>query len=584
MKKIKPDSMRPYFQLLVTYVGSDWPRAVMLGVLLMASIGLQLASPLLIGHFIDSAIDGASTGALVRIAVLVLAVAIAGQAVNLFEVLVAENLGMIATNRLRGSLATHLLRLDHRFHNEHTSGELIERVDRDVDALGNFFSRFVVYLVGNALLLICTIIYLATVYWWLGIAAAALCAIVLAAVVRVRNVAVPAWVSASKSSADLYGDVEERLGGAEDLRSSGAIGHSLAVLKGLGDRLLQRHRHAQVLSSFMGSISRILFTLGTAGLFIAIIYLVQADALTLGGAYVLYRLADMLMRPVEEINRQAQSFQQATSSIHRVAELLDEPVTIRDGERSTRPALGSAVHFDSVTFGYNPEHPVLRDFSVTIPGGSVLGVVGRTGSGKSTLTRLLFRFYDTQEGVIRIGGVDHREFTVATLRSAIGFVTQDVELFRASVRDNLTMFDPAVSDEAIMTVLGELGLHEWIRELPEGLDTPMAGKAELSAGQAQLIALVRVFLADPSIVVLDEASSLLDPSTERMLDGALKRLMKGRTVIVIAHHLRTLDNADDILVLEDGAIVEHQPRAVLTADPRSRFNAMRRAGSMEVTG
>jgi ABC-type multidrug transport system fused ATPase/permease subunit len=213
----------------------------------------------------------------------------------------------------------------------------------------------------------------------------------------------------------------------------------------------------------------------------------------------------------------------------------------------------------------------------------VLGVVGRTGSGKTTLTRLLPRFYDPLAGVVRLGGVDLRAVRLAAVRSRIGVVSQEVHLFHASVRDNLTLFDDTVPDERLHDVLATLGLAGWLRELPHGLDTLLgAGGAGLSAGQAQVLTCARVLLRDPDIVILDEASSRLDPATERLVHRALGRLLAGRTGIIVAHRLATVAYADDILVLEDGQVREHGPRIDLAADPTSHFARLLRVAAGEV--
>jgi ABC-type multidrug transport system fused ATPase/permease subunit len=192
---------------------------------------------------------------------------------------------------------------------------------------------------------------------------------------------------------------------------------------------------------------------------------------------------------------------------------------------------------------------------------------------------LLFRLYDPTSGTIRIDGVALRQYRLADLREQIGIVTQDIQLFHATVRDNLTLFDPAIEDARILATLEDLGLTTWLRSLPDGLDSPLAsGGSGLSAGEAQLLAFARVFLHDPRIVVLDEASSRLDPATERRLERAIDRLLTGRTGIIIAHRLATVRRADTILVLEDGRILEYGPRAALAADPASRFAQMLRSG------
>jgi ATP-binding cassette, subfamily B, bacterial len=214
----------------------------------------------------------------------------------------------------------------------------------------------------------------------------------------------------------------------------------------------------------------------------------------------------------------------------------------------------------------------------------VLGVVGRTGSGKTTLTRLFPRFYDPCSGVVRLGGVDIRTVRIAAVRSRIGLVTQEVHLFNASVRDNLTLFDAGVPDDRVRTVLDTLGLSGWLEELPDGLETQLgAGGVGLSAGQAQMLACARIFLRDPDIVILDEASSRLDPATERLVHTALGRLLNGRTGIIVAHRLDTLAFADDILVLEEGRVREHGTHFALANDPDSRFAELLRIAAAEVT-
>jgi len=222
---------------------------------------------------------------------------------------------------------------------------------------------------------------------------------------------------------------------------------------------------------------------------------------------------------------------------------------------------------------------ILDDVSFSLAPGQVLGLLGRTGSGKTTLTRLLFRLYDPTSGAITLGGADIRGVGLSDLRRRVGMVTQDVQLFKASVRDNLTFFNQRVPDEQILAVLKELGLWAWYESLAEGLDTVLeAGGKDLSAGEAQLLAFARVFLKEPGLVILDEASSRLDPATERLLERAVDRLLQGRTAIIVAHRLTTVQRADEILVLEHGRVHEHGDRQALAADPTSRFHSLLQTG------
>ncbi len=214
---------------------------------------------------------------------------------------------------------------------------------------------------------------------------------------------------------------------------------------------------------------------------------------------------------------------------------------------------------------------MLHDVYLSLPAGKVLGVLGRTGSGKTTIARLLFRLYDPTGGAVRLAGVDVRDVPRAELTRRVGMITQEVQLFHATVRDNLALFDRTVADETILAALHDLGLEPWYRSLSKGLDTPLAGGNGLSAGEAQLLAFVRVFLKDPGLVILDEATARLDPATEALLERAVSKLLSGRTGIVIAHRLGTLQRADDVLVLEQGRAVEHGDRALLAGDAASRF-------------
>jgi ATP-binding cassette, subfamily B, bacterial len=226
---------------------------------------------------------------------------------------------------------------------------------------------------------------------------------------------------------------------------------------------------------------------------------------------------------------------------------------------------------------------VLCGIDFNLAPGRTLGLLGRTGSGKTTLTRLLFRLYDSTQGDILLGGKVVHQLPVQELRRRVGMVTQNIQLFHATVRENLTFFDPAISDEAVLQALRDLGLWDWYVSLPQGLDTELeSGGGGLSAGEAQLLAFTRIFLRDPGLVILDEATSRLDPATEYRIEQAVDKLVQNRTAIIVAHRLGTVQRADDILILEDGQVYEYGERAALAADPASRFSHLLRTGMEEV--
>ncbi|HMP42913.1 MAG TPA: ABC transporter ATP-binding protein, partial [Roseiflexaceae bacterium] len=302
--------------------------------------------------------------------------------------------------------------------------------------------------------------------------------------------------------------------------------------------------------------------------------------LTIGQVYLIFAYTSMLEQPVEELMRQLDDLQQATAGIARVQQLFATVPHVADAAQHVPLPEGPlSVEIDALRFAYPDDEPVLHDVAALVPPGSILGLLGRTGSGKTTLTRLLLRLYDPTGGALRLGGVDLRHVTNADLRSRVAIVTQDIQLFSATVRDNLTFFDATISDARLMAALDTLGMGDWVRALPDGLDTKLAsGGSGLSAGQAQLLAFARAFLRDPGLVILDEASSRLDPATERRLEHALTQLLDGRTAIIIAHRLQTLERVDQIMILEGGRVRERGLRAELVRDPDSRFAQLLRVG------
>ena len=575
---------RRYWRLLAYYLRPHWLRMGLLAVILCGAICVQVVTPLVASRFIDQATSGADMYDLIVLALLTMALALAGQGLAVAETYVAENVSWVATNALRADLVAHLLRLDASFHTAHTPGELIERVDGDVATLARFFSRFVVYVLGNGILLVGVLGLLYHVDWRVGLGMSAFVVLALTAMLRIRAVATPSWAADRQANADFYGFLGEYLSGLEDIRASGAGAFVLRRCAEVMRSWLVVTRKAQMWGYSLGATSLGLFALGTAVAFALSALLFKAGTLTIGTVYLIFQCTEMLRQPTEQIRNEVQDLQQADASIARVQALLGTAPRVTDGPGVALPPGPLAVELDGVCFGYAEDTPVLRNVSVSLEPGRVLGVVGRTGSGKTTLTRLLLRFYDPLAGAVRLGGVDLRAVRLAAVRARIGLVTQEVHLFHASVRDNLALFDDGVPDERISAVLETLGLSGWLRELPRGLDTPLGpGGAGLSAGQAQVLACARILLRDPDLVILDEPSSRLDPVTDRLVQTALGRLLEGRTGIIVAHRLATIAYADDILVLKDGQVREYGPRLALAADPTSRFAGLLRVETSEVS-
>ena len=460
-----------YRRLLAVYLRPQWPRATALAGLLVVGIALQLLRPQIVAAFIDAAVGGAPAERLAAGAALFLGVAALGQVVAVAETYLATNVGQQATNALRADLALHCLRLDPQFHNTHTPGELIERVDGDVDLLSNFLSRFAVQVVGNVLLLGGVLVLLARVDPRFGLAFGALTVVAFAVLRTVQPIPVPYRAAARQSSAALFGFLEERLSGVEDLRANGAVAYTMRRLYERMRDLLGKERKGFVLGSATGASTPIILTLATAVAFVLGAALFRAGEITLGAVFLVISYTELLRQPIEQLSREAQDLQRATAGIGRIQDLLETRSVVVDGPGDPLPDGPLPVAFEGVDFAYDADSPTLQDVTFRLQAGEVLGLIGRTGSGKTTVSRLLFRLYDPTAGAVRLGGVDLRRARLADVRRRVALVTQEVQLFQGSVRDNLTMFDPAIAEERILEALRALELGPWLATLPAGLDT-----------------------------------------------------------------------------------------------------------------
>lgn len=564
-----------YGDVLMTYLRPQWVRGSILGGIILGSIAMQLLNPQFVKNFIDGAQTGSPVETLIGFGLLFLGATVINQVLTVLAAWQGAHVGWVATNMLRRDLAAHIIRLEMGFHNNRTPGELIERVDGDITALANFFSQFVVRVAGAAILIVGVVVVVTLEDWRMGLGVSLYAIITFIVLYKMKDVAMSATEREREASATAYGFIEERLAGIEDIRANGGGRFALRSLQMVLRQMLLRGRSAWMRRSRFWFVLITLFSLGDVVALGLGSELLFSGMISLGSIFLFYMYAQTLWEMVEQIIQQMADLQKAGAGIERVSVLMAIEPQMTDPEESKRETISEgplAVEFDDLSFSYNGEDMILSDVDFRLEPGRVLGLLGRTGSGKTTMTRLLFRLYDPTEGAVRVGGVDLRDTERALLRSRIAMVTQEVQLFHASVRDNLTFFDREIADEAIMEVVDNLGLSEWFERLPDGLDTILsAGGGGLSAGEGQLLAFTRVFLHDPGLVILDEPSSRLDPATERLLESAMSRLLENRTGIIIAHRLATVARADEIMILEDGRVIEHGEIEALKEDPDSRF-------------
>ncbi len=485
-------SLRQYWQLLGDYIRPQKWRFVLLSMLMLGGIGLKLVNPQIVRGFIDSALAGEPTARLIAAGLAFLGVAIVQQIFSVASTYLGEDLAWRATNELRADLARHCLYLDMSFHNEHTPGEMIERIDGDVAELSKFFSQFVITLLGNFLLLIGILVVLVIEDWRIGLAFGVYALISLIVLNRVRDLAMRYQKERRQAEAELFGFVEEQLNSTEDIRSSGSVSFSIRELFRLQSAIFRPDRKAHLKSFQVDMVMGGILTIGNVLVVVGSYLLFRNAIITIGTVYLFVNYFNMLEHPIWELTYQIRSFQTIGACVERLSELKAVLNRITDGAGASLPSGSLPLTFRSVTFGYEADEPVLKNLSFRLEAGGKLGLLGRTGSGKTTLARLIFRLYDPVMGEICLNGSDLRQAKLTDLHNRVGIVTQDVQLFRATIRENLTFFDPSISDSQIHAAISSLDLEDWFKNLPEGLDTRLdTGAHSLSAGEAQLLAFTR---------------------------------------------------------------------------------------------
>lgn len=564
--------IRSYFKLLSKYLKPLKLQVILLGIILAINVGLQLIIPQILGFFIDSAAGGAPMKKLMSAALSFIGVAIIQQILALVSTYTAQVVGWNSTNQLRIDLLEKCLNLDMHFHKSYKEGEMIERIDGDVAALFNFFSKLVPNLLNNLVLMIGILIILFQESILIGISISTFIILALFVFTYIQKKAVPVWVENRKATSEFYGLLGENIHSAEDIRSSGAVGYFMYCYHKFLRKFYRVQLKSEMMFCKMAASSLILFATGGALALGVGGYLWTKGLVSIGTVYMIFNYTELIRKPIEQIRGQLEELQKAGSSIKRVQEIFNIESQLVEGVEELNVEESLSLHMKNISFQYEDGKQVLNNISFNLPKGKILGILGRTGSGKTTLARLIARLYDPQEGEIQFNEKNIKDLKLQNIRKHVAYITQDVQIFHATVRDNITLFNLEIKDEHILKIIEDIGLNTWFEKLPEGLDTMLQAEGGgLSAGEAQLLTFVRVFLKEPTLIIMDEASSRLDAATEKLIEKALKKLLQDRTCIIIAHRLATVERASDILILESGAIIEHGNREDLLKNRDSKF-------------
>ncbi|MCG3225723.1 MAG: ABC transporter ATP-binding protein [Candidatus Heimdallarchaeota archaeon] len=597
--------LQKYWNVQKKYLAPFKKRVILLAFLLASGTVLLVVTPLIIENYINLAIQDSSLEdlsgffrailrlftdndtifpALIFLASVYIFLMFIQQAISLFSVYVGQNLSWSSTNMLRSDLTEHCVNLDMTFHNEHKPGEMIEKIDGDINTLAQFLSQFSIQLVTSLLLIIGVLVTFFVKHWTLGLSFSAFTLLAIIVMYKMRNFSVKYWEKQREASADMFGTIEESLSAVEDIRANGGVSNAMRKFFHYSKINYKTFHRALVRDQlFVITIWGIIALINTL-VFAPSIPLFDKGIITLGTIFLVQVYAGILLRPIFVITRQMQNLQKAGASIDRINKLFQIETKIEDkGTEEITPG-PIAIEFDDLSFAYLEDEYVLNNISFKIEPGKTLGIVGHTGSGKTTISRLLFRLYDIKpdNGSIKLNDVAVNDIALNDLRDKISYVTQSVELFQASVRENISLFDERIPDQRIESILLDIGLGNWFDKLPKGLNTIISSSEHgISAGEAQLLALARVFIKSPNLVVLDEASSRLDPVTENLLERAIEKLLINRTGIIIAHRLSTLQKVDEILIIDKGNILEYGKREDLEKDTDSKFYHLLQTGEIE---
>lgn len=519
----------------------------------------RVAGPLVIREGVDKGIIPQDTSVITSVAVVFAVILVAQYLSTRITLYMVAWLGERFMMDLRNQVYAHVLRMDMAFFGRTKTGVLVARLTSDIESLQVFATEGVISVVGSTLMVTGVSVALFVIDPFLATIVMLLMPILVAISVHFGRRSGHAYRRVRSQVGRVLGALQENISGVREVQANAQELRQEERFEAIDHTYYQRGMDAaKTVVRYFPQVDMLRIVGLVLVLFIGGNRVLDGE-MSLGSMIAFLLYLNWFFEPIVQLANIYNLLQGALAALYKLYGLMDEEPAIREALETTPlgPEVEGDIRVEQMTFGYNPDEPIITDLNLSIPPGQRVAVVGTTGSGKSTLVRLIARFYDPQTGGVSLDGIDLRKLSFADLRRTVALVPQEGFLFEDSLRFNLSFGRGEMSDEEIWEACRAMGIAEWVESLPEGLDTLMRERGNrLSSGERQLVALARALAVDPAIVILDEATSNLDPGTESQIEDALETLLAGRTSIVVAHRLRTARRADRVLVMEGGLVME----------------------------